>query len=168
MNQTLADLAGAQNFSMLDANSGFWQILLACESHTLSSFLTYFGHYCFNKLLFGISNAPELFQKRMVKILEGLEGVLCYLDDVLMFGKNSDEHKIRLQAVLECLEAVGVTLNSSKCAFNKDLMNFLGHIVDKQGIRADPEKTMPVSTMKPPHIISERRRFLEMANQVGK
>ena len=82
----------------------------------------------------------------MTKILEGLEGVLCHMDDVLVFNANSEEHDRRLVAVLKWLEAAGVTLNPSKCAFNKDLVKFLGHIVDKAGIRADPEKTMAVQT----------------------
>ena len=61
------------------------------------------------------------------------------MDDVLVFGANSKEHNKRLKAVLEQLEAAGVTINASKCAFNKDLVKFLCHIVDKEGILADPD-----------------------------
>ena len=64
-------------FSKLDANSGFWQIPLAEESRSLTTFVTPFGRYHFNKLPFGISSAPELFQKRMSKVSEGLDGVVC-------------------------------------------------------------------------------------------
>ena len=73
---TLAHLAGARVFSKLDANSGFWQIPLARKSHRLTTFITPFGRYCFNKMPFGISSAPEHFQRRMSKILSGLDGVL--------------------------------------------------------------------------------------------
>lgn len=79
-------------FSKLDANSGFWQIPLAKKSHLLTMFITPFGRYCFNKMPFGISSAPEHFQKRMSKILAGLKGVLCLMDDVLVFGKDVKEH----------------------------------------------------------------------------
>eukprot|EP00731_Ephydatia_muelleri_P036195 Em0214g1a len=82
VDETLAQLTGATVFSKLDANSGFWQIPLADSSRLLTTFITPFGRYCFNKLPFGISSAPELFQKRMGQILEGLDGVLCQMDGV--------------------------------------------------------------------------------------
>ena len=88
VDDTLAQLTGATIFSKLDANSGFWQIPLADQSKLLTTFITPFGRYAFNKLPFGISSAPELFQKRMSKILEGLDGVVCLMDDVLVFGKD--------------------------------------------------------------------------------
>lgn len=71
---TLGQLAGAKVFSKLDANAGFWQIPLSKESSLLTTFINPFGWYCYNRLCFGISSAPEHFQKRMSRILEGLEG----------------------------------------------------------------------------------------------
>jgi len=68
------------------------QIPLAKQSKLLTTFVTPFGRYCFNKVPFGISSAPELFQRRMNQILEGLPGVLCLIDDVLVFGATEDEH----------------------------------------------------------------------------
>ena len=157
-----------KNFSKLDANSGFWQIPMAEESRLLTTFVTPCGRYCFNKLPFGISSAPELFQKRMSKVLAGLEGVVCQIDDVLVFGKDQSEHDDRVVAALERIEKAGVTLNSEKCKFNKDLVKFLGHLIDADGIRADPEKTSAILKMEPPTNISELHRFMGMANQLGK
>ena len=85
---TLAQLAGATVFSKLDANCGFWQIPLDETSLHLTTFITPFGSYCFNKFPFGISSAPEHFQQCMGEILEGQEGVLSHIDDVLIFGRN--------------------------------------------------------------------------------
>ena len=82
VDEALAQLAGATVFTKLDANSSFWQILLSPESRPLTTFITPFGRYHFNKLPFVISSAPELFQRRMNSILEGLEGVVCLIDDV--------------------------------------------------------------------------------------
>ena len=77
VDDVLAQLSGATVFSKLDANSGFWQIPLDLSSRHLTTFLTPFGRYHFNKMPFGISSAPEHFQKRMWKMLAGLEGVVC-------------------------------------------------------------------------------------------
>ena len=100
VDETLGQLAGAKVFSKLDANSGFWQIPLEEGSRQYTTFITPLGHYMFNKLPFGISCAPELFQRRMNKILEGLDGVVCLIDDVLVQGKTKAEHDERLGKAL--------------------------------------------------------------------
>ena len=92
VDETLAKLTGAKLFSKLYANSEFWQIPLSPASRLLSTFVTLFGRYCFNKLPFSISSAPEHFQKCMSQIFTGLEGVVCQMDDVLVFGINKTEH----------------------------------------------------------------------------
>ena len=168
VDETLAQVAGAKMFSKLDANSRFWQIPLAKQSRPLTTFITPFGRYCFNKLAFGISSAPELFQRRMNLILEGLEGTLCHIDDVLVYGATRAEHDARLEAVIKRLEAAGVTLNSDKCEFRRDTVKFLGHVIDGEGIKADPEKTSAVLQMTAPTNVTELRRFLGMINQLGK
>ena len=109
VDDTLAQLAGARLFSKLDANSGFWQIPLSQESRLLTTFITPMGRYCFNKLPFGISSAPEHFQRRMNELLQGLPGVLCQMDDILVFGKDRVEHDQRLRAALARIERAGVT-----------------------------------------------------------
>ena len=154
VDETLAQLSGATLFSKLDANSGFWQIPLAPESRPLTAFLTPFGRYCFNKLPFGISSAPELFQRRMSQILEGLEGVLCQMDDVLIFGCDKAQHDERLIAAMKRIEAAGVTLNSEKCEFARSRVKFLGHVIDREGIQADPEKVSAILQMEAPHNVS--------------
>ncbi|KAI3356712.1 hypothetical protein L3Q82_003310 [Scortum barcoo] len=111
---TLGQLAGAKVFSKLDANAGFWQIPLSKESSLLTTFITPFGRYCYNRLCFGISSAPEHFQKRMQQILDGLDGVLCQMDDVLIWGATQIEHDQRLRRALSRLQEAGVTLND-KC-----------------------------------------------------
>ena len=159
VDETLALLTGARIFSKLDANRGFWQIPLSEQSY---------GRYCFNKMPFGISSAPEHFQKRMSRILEGLEGVVCQIDDILVFGKDQDQHDARLMVVLRRIQSAGVTLNKDKCKFSMSQVSFLGHIIDETGIRADPEKTAAIQNIEPPRTIPELRCFLGMVNQLGK
>ena len=164
----LGQLTGATVFSRLDANSGFWQIPLCPESRLLTTFITPCGRFCFNKLPFGIASAPELFQKRMSKLLSGLDGIVCQMDDVLIFGRTKDEHDIRLMKALDRIHSAGVTLNREKCLFGQDSLKFLGHVVNKYGISADPDKVTAIKQMEAPQNISALRRFLGMVNQLGK
>ena len=92
----LSKLSDGTVFSSLDAASGFWQIPLDSECAKLTTFITPFGHYCFNRLPFGITSAPEIFKFKMNELLKGLEGVVVYMDDILVYGSNTKEHDERL------------------------------------------------------------------------
>lgn len=89
VDETLAKLAGAIVFTKLDATAGFWQIPLHPESVPPTTFITPFGRYCYKRLPFGISSAPEHFQKRLTQMLTGLEGTVCHADDILF----SEQHE---------------------------------------------------------------------------
>ena len=91
VDHVLAQIGDAKFFSKLDANSGFWEIELSPDSSKLTTYITPFGRYKFNRLQFGISSAPELFQK-MLEILIEYEGVVGLIDDLLIYGKTEEEH----------------------------------------------------------------------------
>ena len=165
---TLAQFTGKTIFSKLDANSGFWQIPLAKESRLLTTFITPYGWFCFNKLPFGISNTPDVFQRHMNDILCGLPGVLCHVDDILVFGSTPSEHDDRLRAVLEQIKGAGITLNAEKFQFSQTRITFIGHVIDHHGISPDPRKTSAISAMKPPSSVTELRKSMGMVNQMGK
>ena len=135
--QLLAQLDGATVFTKLDCNSGFHQIPLHSESQELTTFIIPFGWYCYKRLPFGISSGPEVFHREMTRILEGIPGVICDIDDVLVFGRNQQEYDSRLRIVLQKMKEAGVTLNE-KCKFSIDSMKFLGHMISKEGIHMDP------------------------------
>ena len=134
VDETLAQLSGARIFTKPDANAGFWQIPLAKEFCPLTTFITPFGRYQFNALPFGITSAPKLFQKRMNALLSNLKGVLCLMDDVLVYGKDQREHDKQLEAVLQWIKAAGMTLNRDKCEVSKTQLKFLGHIITQSRV----------------------------------
>ena len=90
---------------------------------------------------FGIKSAPEHNQRKMSQILEGSEGYISIIDDMLVPGKRQEEHDCRLKAVLKRLDYVRATLNAEKCEFSKKEVKFAGYILNEEGIKSDPEKT---------------------------
>ena len=162
VDQTLAQLAGAKVFTKLDTNSGFWQIPLSPNSALLTTFITPFSRYHFRRLPFGISSAPEHFQRRMS------EGTVCLMDDILMYVATREEHDKRLRDVLQRLSNLGMTLNSNKCRFAQSSVEFLGHVIDTQGIKPDPNKVSAIVQFATPTNVSDIRRFLGMVNQLSK
>ena len=90
------------------------------------------------------------------------------MDDVLVFGHTTAEHDARLMAVLKRIEEAGATLNHEKCSFGQRRMKFLGHVIDQEGISADPDKIKAMTEMEAPKNITELRRFLGVVNHLGK
>ena len=112
-------------------------------------------------MTFDIKTAPEHYQKKMNEILEGLDGQVCIIDDILIHGKTQKEHDTSLRAVLKKLDESGATFNPENCVFSKKEVKFAGHILNEEGIKSDREMDTPQS-------VSDVRRFLGMVNQLGK
>ena len=104
----------------------------------------------------------------MSHILAGLDGVVSSIDDILVYGKDREEHDTRLTAALKRILDAGITLNREKCEFAKSRILFLGHIVGQCGVQVDPERVKAINEMSPPENISKLRGFLGMVNQLGK
>ena len=104
----------------------------------------------------------------MCQILEGLDGVECNIDDVLVHGATQEEHDRRLEAVFQRLGNANVTLNAENCVFNVSSVKFLGQIVGADGIKPDPEKIQAILEMPHPTNLHEVRSFLGMVNQLSK
>ena len=112
---TLGKLAEAKIFSKTDCNSAFWQRKLSEDSRLLTTFITPFGRFCFNRLPNGISTGTEQFQKVMTDLLDDIDGVEVQIDDVLVHGKVQAQHDNRLNQVLNRLAESKITLNKVKC-----------------------------------------------------
>ena len=110
----------------------------------------------------------EFYQKQVSQIIAGLPGTVCLIDDIVVTGKDKQEHDQNLRAVLDRLSVAGVTLNREKCLFKQNSISFLGHVISGDGISADPKKVQAIQQMDPPCDVSELCRFLGMVNQLGK
>lgn len=164
----LHKLEGSTVFSKLDATSGYWQIPLDESTAKLTTFITPSGRYYYKRLPFGISSAPEIFQRTMEEILKDEPNVICFYDDILVYSKNERDHEIHLQRVFDKLKSVNLKLNHSKCQLRKSEVEFLGHRVTKDGIFPDPSKVEAIINMPDPQNVHELRRILGMVNFLGR
>ena len=103
----------------------------------------------------------------MSEALGGLSGTVCVMDDILIYGRTQEEHDERLRLVLHRLTELGMTLNSEKCKFAQPSVKFLGHVIDCEGIRPDPNKVSAIEHFSTPTNVSDIRRFLGMVNQLS-
>ena len=155
-------IAGAQWFSTLDLASGYHQIPLDESSKDKSAFVTYDGAYRFNFMSFGLVNAPSTFQRCMDAVLAGLKWncVQIYLDDAIIASKSFDQHIIDLTAVLTRFKEAGFKLKASKCHFCVSEIKYLGHLVTREGIRANPEKVALIRNWEIPRDAKNLHSFL--------
>ena len=161
-------MSGAQVFSKLDANHGYWQIPLSPESQLLTTFSSPFGRYCFLRMPFGITSAQEIFQKRISQLLGDLPGVETDIDDILIWGKTKEEHDKRLNAVLKRCEEINLTLNKDKCLFGVSQVTYIGHILNAKGVQPDPEKVKAIHDMPAPLDKKGVERLLGTVNYLAK
>ena len=151
---------GAKVFSKLDAKSGFYQIPLEERSRDVTTFITPFGRYRYKRLPMGISVAPEIFQRKMEELLDGLPGVVCYMDDVVVFGTNKEEHDRHLAGVIARIVQSGLRLNEEKCMFHVNSIDFLGHTIDQHGIKISPGKVRAILDLAAPKDLKELQSML--------
>lgn len=118
--------------------------------------------------MFGISCAPELFQKVMESVVAGLEGVVVYLDDVLVSGRTQAEHDKRLELLLNRMKEYGILLNEEKCVINVSELEFLGHELSEKGIRPTESRVSAIKSFREPRNVSELRSFLGLITYVGR
>ena len=163
----LDQLGNSQYFSTIDLASGFWQIRMHPSSQEKTAFVVPQGLYEFRVMPFGLTNAPGVFQRLMQRVLadlnppDGPEFVSVYLDDILVFSRSLEEH---LRRVIHKLEAAGLKLKPSKCHFAKMELEYLGHVITREGLKTNPKLVEAVSQFPTPRNIHSVRQFLGLAS----
>jgi hypothetical protein len=118
--------------------------------------------------MFGISSAPEQFQKIIDRMLLTCEGVVCFIDDIVVYGTNEIEHRNRINHVLEVLKDNNVLLNEKKCIFNASKIKFLGHELSADGIKPLDKYIDSIKSFREPRTVEEVQSFLGLVTYIGK
>ncbi len=160
-------LKGSKYFSVLDLTSGYHQCPLHPDSVPFSRFLTPSGAFEFERVPFGLKQAPAYFQRAMVEeVLVGLinDICICYIDDVIIFGKTPEEIKARTEMVLQRFRKFNIGIKKSKCRFGLTQVQYVGHIISADGVEMSQERKDAVLLLVKPRTVQELRAFLGTTN----
>lgn len=138
------------------------------DSSQLTTFQTSFGRFRWRRLPFGLSVSSEIFQKKLLEAIEGLPGVECIADDVVIHGKDTEEHDRRLEAFLARCRDKGIKLNRDKLNLRTAETTFIGHRITDRGLQVDPENVRVINDMPAPTDLEGVRRFLGFNNYLAK
>ncbi|GKB58526.1 putative reverse transcriptase domain-containing protein [Tanacetum coccineum] len=158
-------LQGSSVYSKIDLRSGYHQLRVREQDIPKTAFRTRYGHYEFQVMPFGLTNAPAVFMDLMNRVCKPYldKFVIVFIDDILIYSKNKEEHEEHLKAILELLKKEELYAKFSKCEFWIPKVQFLGHVIDCQGIHVDPAKIESIKDWASPKTPTEIRQFLGLA-----
>ena len=163
MDDLLDRLGNTQIFSTMDLKSGYHQMPLRKEDREMTTFIAPWGQFQWKRgCSFGLSGAPSSFQRMMSVILGDCQfkEALCYLDDIIVWGRDWSEHMSRLCRVLEKLRVAGLVLSTSKCVFGARRIEYLGHVIEEGQVRIREHQVQQLRSLKRPKTILKLRQAL--------
>ncbi|CAF1667312.1 unnamed protein product, partial [Adineta ricciae] len=168
IDELLTRLNNGEKFTKLDLTDAYLQVELDDNSKQLVVINTPLGLFRYNRMPFGIANAPAIFQRIMDQVLSGIPNTIAYLDDILITGKNEDEHFKTLEMVLEKLVDFGLCCNMDKCSFFEDEVVYLGYIINSNGKQPDPSRVTTIQNLPVPKDVKQVEAFIGKINYYGK
>src|SRR5918994_4815808 len=162
INDLFDRLQGAKVFSKIDLRSGYHQLKIREQYIPKTAFTTRYGLYEYTVMSFGLTNAPAYFMNMMNKVFMEFLGkfVMVFIDDILVYSKNEEEHKEHLRLVLGKLREHQLYAKFSKCEFWLKEVGFVGHVISGEGIVVDPTKVNIVTNWEAPTTVGEIWSFL--------
>ena len=161
----LLNLEGFQYATSLDLNMGYYHIELNPDSKKYCTIVMPFGKYEYQRIPMGLCNSPDIFQEKMSELMEGLEFVRTYIDDLLVITKESfEDHLEKLDLVLQRLEDAGLKVNGNKSFFARTELEYLGYWITRDGIKPLPDKVKAIMRIAEPKNRKELRSFIGIVN----
>ena len=169
IDESLSKLGDAKFFTTLDLGSAFWQVPLRKKDREKTGFACELGLYQWKRMPFGLCKATATFQRLMAQALTGVTKkygnlLMCYVDDVVIATPTLEDHIDRLDEVFGCMKRAGLKCKPSKCEILRDSIKYLGRMVDRHGVRPDPEAVEAQLTWKAPRTDTQLMSFLGFAN----
>ena len=170
INNIVQSLSNAKLFTKLDLTHGYWQIGLSDKSKEYTAFTSEAGFHQFKVLPMGLSNACATFQRLMDEVMKDLIGNICfvYLDDVIVFSENEEEHFKNVKMVIERLKQANLKVKLSKCQIAVKKIEYLSHIIEDGSITPNPKKVAHVNEMERPKSVKKLKGFLGFASYYRK
>ncbi|GJR36383.1 putative reverse transcriptase domain-containing protein [Tanacetum coccineum] len=162
INDLFDQLQGSSVYSKIDLRSDYHQLRVRDEDIPKTAFRTRYGQYEFQVMPFGLTNVPAVFIDLMNRVCKPYldKFVIVFIDDILIYSHNKEEHADHLRIILELLKKEKLYAKFSKCDFWISIVQFLGHVIDSQGIHVDPAKIEAVKNWASPTTPTEVRQFL--------
>ncbi|GKB32962.1 putative reverse transcriptase domain-containing protein [Tanacetum coccineum] len=159
-------LQGSIVYSKIDLRSGYHQLRVKDEDIPKTTFRTRYGHYKFQVMPFGLTNAPAVFMDLMNHVCKPYldKFVIVFIDDILIYSRNKEEHEDHLRIILELLKKEKLYAKFSKCDFWISIVQFLGYVIDSQRIHVDPAKIKAVKNWASPTTPTKICQFLGLAD----
>ncbi|GJX00849.1 putative reverse transcriptase domain-containing protein [Tanacetum coccineum] len=166
INNLFDQLQGSSVYLKIDLRSGYHQLRVKDEDIPKTAFRTRYRHYKFQVMPFGLTNAPAVFMDLMNRVCKPYldKFVIVFIDDILIYSRNKEEHANHLRIILELLKKEKLYAKFSKCDFWIHIVQFLGHLIDSQGLHVDPAKIEAVKNWASPTTPTEIRQFLGLAS----
>ncbi|XP_011869480.1 PREDICTED: uncharacterized protein K02A2.6-like, partial [Vollenhovia emeryi] len=166
--ELFTSMEGCTIFSKIDLQNAYLQLMVREEDCELLTLNTHRGLCKSKRLMYGVASAPAIWQRSIETILQGIQGVVVFLDDIRIGGRNEEDHWRKLQKVLDCLQKHNVKINFDKSEFAKKKIQYCGYLIDKNGVHKCPEKMEAIRHMRRPQNITELRSFLGLINYYGR
>ncbi|GJU47227.1 putative reverse transcriptase domain-containing protein [Tanacetum coccineum] len=160
-------LQGSSVYSKIDLRSGYHQLRIKEEDIPITAFRTRYGHFEFQVMPFGLTNAPAVFMDLMNRVCKPYldKFIIVFIDDILVYSKDEEEHGKHLKIILELLKKERLYAKFSKCDFGLDSIQLLGHVIDRSGVHVDPAKIQAIKSWAAPTTPTEKDKKYEWGKE---